>query len=145
MLLLSHTITGAIIGQKIGDPWLVSFVALASHFILDWIPHWSYDIPRKFDPWQFLQIVPDIVPSILVYIAFLFAYPELWLTITLGVTFAILPDFMTLTSYVPGLRDLFKKLNEWHGRIQVHDEPTLGLITQAVYIGLLIIILIYTK
>jgi hypothetical protein len=145
MLLLSHVVTGAVIGQKIGNPWLGSSLALASHFILDWIPHWSYDVPDRFDLREFLKMMPDIIASAIIYLTFLFSFPDQWLTITLGVAFAILPDFITLTYYLPGVRNIFKKFNAWHGRLQVHDERILGLLTQVVYISLLIIVLLAIK
>lgn len=142
MLLLTHTITGAIIGQKVGNPIVVILLAFASHFLLDWIPHWSYDVPKKFSSWEFLKILPDVIPSALVFIVFIYCYPTQWLTIILGVIASALPDFLTLTSYIPGLRSVMKKFNRWHAQLQVHDERLLGLLTQIVYIGLLITILL---
>jgi membrane-bound metal-dependent hydrolase YbcI (DUF457 family) len=141
MLLLSHAFTGAIIGEKIANPWLIGLLAFGSHFLLDWIPHWSYDVPEKMDAREFLKIVPDILPTIIIYLIFLYSFPELWFNITLGVGLAILPDFLTLTRYFTFLNRIFNKFNSWHGRIQVHDYKILGLATQIVYIGILIIIL----
>ena len=144
MILLSHTITGAIIGHKIGNPYLISAIALASHFILDMIPHWNYDVPGKFSTWKLLPILPDIIPSIIVYLVFLFSFPDQWLYISLGVCFAILPDFTTLTRYIPLLKKIFRPINKFHKKIQSEIEiPLLGLSTQIVYISFLIIILIY--
>jgi hypothetical protein len=145
MLLLAHTITGAVIGEKIGNPWLGMILALGSHFILDWIPHWSYDVPAKFDPREFIKILPDVIPSCLIYILFIFSYPEHWLTITIAVTAAIIPDFLTLTHYIPGLNKIFSTFVAWHGRLQVHDDKIIGLTSQVVYIGMLIVILLVIK
>jgi len=142
MLLLVHTVTGAIIGEKISNPWLVSFLAFGSHFILDWIPHWSYDIPKRLDPREFLRIMPDVITTACIFIIFLFVYPEMWLTIVLGVFFACLPDALTLANYLPGLRRVFQRFNNWHGRLQVHDERILGLLSQVIYVSLLMVILI---
>jgi len=142
MLLLSHAVTGAVIGQKIGNPFLISILALASHFILDWIPHWSYNVPKNLYPREIIKILPDLITSIIVYLIFIFSFPQQWLLITLGVTFAILPDLLIITHHIPGLKNIFKKFNSLHGKIQVHDEKILGLLTQAIYIGLLIIILL---
>jgi hypothetical protein len=141
MLLLAHTITGAVIGQKIGNPWLISALALGSHFLLDWIPHWSYDVPEKMDAREFIKIVPDVLPSILIYLVFLYSFPQQWFNITLGVGLAILPDFLTLTRYFPFLSKLFRRFQTFHNHIQVHDYKVLGIATQVIYIGLLIIIL----
>lgn len=146
MLLLSHTITGAVIGQKINDPTIIILLAFTSHFILDRIPHWNYNVPDKFDLWEFSKTLPDIITSILVYLVFLFAYPDQWLNISLGVCFAILPDFLTLTQYIPGLKILFKSLNKFHLKIQGHINKRYktfwGLLSQIIYITLLIIIFV---
>ena len=66
MILLAHTITGAIIGEKISNPFLVSLIALISHFILDRIPHWNYEVPKKFNAQFVLNILPDIIPSVII-------------------------------------------------------------------------------
>ncbi len=142
MLLLAHVTTGAILGEKIANPWLVCILAFGSHFILDWIPHWSYEIPKRFDPREFLRIMPDLAAAAVIFIVFLYGYPDQWLNIVLGAFFASLPDALTLANYVPGLKAIFSKFNDWHGRLQVHDERILGLLTQIVYISLIIVILI---
>ena len=41
MLELPHTIIGATIALKVGNPALALPLALASHFIVDMIPHWN--------------------------------------------------------------------------------------------------------
>lgn len=148
MLLLTHVITGAVIGQKINDPIIISTIALASHFILDSLPHSDLKVPEKFDTWKLLGILPDIIPSILVYIAFIFTFPDQWLYIHLGITFAILPDFLSLSKFIPKFRNIMSPLNKWHKKIQWQLNTTflkkiLGLLTQTIYIAILIIILVY--
>ncbi|MCH7492016.1 hypothetical protein IID19_00280 [Patescibacteria group bacterium] len=141
MLLVTHVLTGAVIGQKISDPIVLTLLALGSHFLLDWIPHWSYNVPKTNSLREFVKLLPDILPSILIYVVFIFSYPDQWVLITLGVTMAILPDFITLTRHSKNLSKIFEKINYWHGRIQVHDEKILGLVSQVIYVALLIIIL----
>ncbi len=41
MLELPHTVVGAAIAVKIGNPALALPLALASHFVLDVLPHWN--------------------------------------------------------------------------------------------------------
>lgn len=41
MLELPHTIIGAVIGTKIGDPFLAFPLAFLSNFLLDILPHWN--------------------------------------------------------------------------------------------------------
>lgn len=141
MLLVTHVLTGAVIGQKISHPIVLTLLALASHFLLDWIPHWSYNVPKKISLREFIKILPDILPAALIYITFIVSYPDQWLLITLGVSMAILPDFISLSKHSSTLNKFFQKINNWHGRIQVHDEKILGLVSQVIYVMLLIIIL----
>ena len=156
MLLLSHTITGAVIGQKTGDPIVISLIALISHFILDRIPHWNYldqqghkeyNENEKFHLWKYIEAVPDIITTLLVYFTFLFCFPDKWLEISLGVGFAILPDFLTLSKYIPYIKSVFRPLNKLHykiqGRIKKYHKAVVGLAIQILYICLLMTIFIY--
>ena len=43
MTITPHALAGAAIGSKIHSYWLVAVLALASHYILDMIPHKEYD------------------------------------------------------------------------------------------------------
>ncbi|MBU0598494.1 hypothetical protein KKF61_05930 [Patescibacteria group bacterium] len=143
MLLLSHTLTGAVIGQKIDSQAIIIPLALISHFILDHIPHWNYDVPDKYDGWTFLKTLPDIISSAIVYLTFIFIFPDQWLNITLGVGFAILPDLITLSKYISGLKKIFYYFNWLHTKVQADIEKgykrTVGLFIQTIYIGLIII------
>jgi len=48
MILATHAIAGAAAAQLFPDnPWLAFIAAFASHFILDAIPHWNYQLKSK--------------------------------------------------------------------------------------------------
>src|SRR3990167_4229064 len=136
MLLLAHVATGAVISQSISNPLLVSLVAFGSHCVLDSLPHWNYEVPKKITWREFAKIAPDILPSIIIYTAFIALYPEKWSLITLGVGFAILPDFLFLSSLIPPFAKFFKLFNDFHGKIQSHadsHEIFLGIASQIIY------------
>ncbi|XOU94898.1 MAG: hypothetical protein ACNFW9_02410 [Candidatus Kerfeldbacteria bacterium] len=144
MILLSHVVTGAVIGEKLNNPFLISAIGLASHYILDRVLHWNYKVPGSFSTWKFMRILPDIIPSILVYLFFIFSYPEKWFEISLGVAFAIMPDFATLFSYIPYIKKLYKPLHKLHKKIQSETTNVfLGLTTQILYIAFLLLIFKY--
>lgn len=42
MVLTPHILVGAVIGTKTQNLGLIVALGLASHFILDWLPHWHY-------------------------------------------------------------------------------------------------------
>lgn len=156
MLLLSHAVTGAIIGQKLGDPIIISWLSFISHFILDSIPHWNYldyqghkeyNKNEKFYLWKYIEALPDIIITILVYFTFIFCFPDQWLVISLGVGFAILPDFLSLSKYIPYIKSVFQPLNKLHyriqGRIKKYHRAATGLAIQVIYICLIMFIFIY--
>lgn len=141
MLLLAHTLTGAVIGTKISNPYLVIILSFFSHIILDIIPHSNLPFPKKADPIQILKTMPDVIPSLGIYFLFLFYFPGHWLNITLGVTFAILIDFLTLFSLMPKLNGIMSKFYHFHEIIQGETKLFLGLLTQSIYILTLLLIL----
>jgi len=79
-----------------------------------------------------------------VYLIFLFSYPDMWFNISLGVGFAILPDFLSLTKFIPGIKKIFKPLNDFHkiiqGTFKKFNELVFGLINQVIYLVFLITI-----
>lgn len=146
MLLIAHITTGAVIGQKMSDPVVICIIAFLSHFILDRIPHWNYYVPSRYNGWALLKTIPDVLPSAIIYLTFIFSFPDQWLYITLGVVFAALPDFLTLTKFIPGLKKIFLPLNNFHlkvqGKLQEAHKRVWGLAIQAFYLALLIVIFI---
>lgn len=141
MLLIAHTLTGAVIGAKISNPYLVIIISFFSHIILDSIPHVNLDFPRKADPKQILKTMPDVIPSIGIYFLFLFFFPQHWVNITLGVTFAIIMDFVTLFELIPALDKFLAKFYHFHEKIQRKDRLLLGSLIQMIYVFFLLIIL----
>ncbi len=146
MLLLAHTATGAVIGQKIDSLFIVAILGFISHFVLDHVPHWNYSVPKNFTVRTFINILPDIIPSVLIYFVFISAFPDQWLSISVGVAGAILPDFLILSKYFKKLSVVFKPLNHFHERIQGHlpksIEIPIGLFNQVLYLGILIVLFI---
>ena len=48
MLLTIHLLIGAVIGKYITNTWLIIFIALISHYVLDMIPHVSMPTPKEY-------------------------------------------------------------------------------------------------
>ncbi len=141
MILLAHMLTGAVAGVKIGNPALVAVVSLASHFLLDLVPHKDFDAPKKAEPKEFLNMWPDLLSSIAVFFALLYSYPEHWVNLLIGVTFAILPDVISIFGIFPAVRRGLGRFLAFHAAIQVRVGWTLGLTTQIMYIAILLFVL----
>lgn len=144
MVLLAHTLTGAIIGIKISNPFFVATLCFISHIILDSIPHVNLPIPRKADPLQILKTLPDVLPSIGLYFVFLYVFPQHWVNITIGVAFAIILDFLSLFELIPKFDKWLSKLYRFHERIQNKERLIEGSLFQIIYILLLLYIFIKT-
>ncbi|MDP2683841.1 MAG: hypothetical protein Q8P20_02180 [bacterium] len=147
MILLAHVTTGAVIGLKFQDPTIVILLSFLSHFILDRLPHWNYDVPKKAKSQAFLTMLPDIIPTVLVWLVFIFTYPDHWLIISVGVAFAILPDFISLGWYFPSLKKIVLPFLKFHKMIQgeiskKYNRALWGLSSQIIYLTLLILFFI---
>lgn len=106
MLSISHTLAGAAIATHVHNPYLAIPLILASHYLLDAIPHWDAGTGLsngdKSVHTAILHEIPDLLLStILVLIFFpplpstfssfssIFSYPPFW-----GAFVALLPDFL---------------------------------------------------
>ena len=67
MIITPHIVTGMVIGKELGNPFLVSVLALSSHFVLDIIPHWQENrYPWTLTKKTYIRIFLDIVVSIFI-------------------------------------------------------------------------------
>ncbi|MFA6338776.1 MAG: hypothetical protein WCW87_01835 [Candidatus Paceibacterota bacterium] len=44
MVLSTHMVVGALLAQQVSNPFVAFFVGFLSHFVLDAIPHWDYEV-----------------------------------------------------------------------------------------------------
>jgi len=98
MILLVHLLLGALIGQKILNPFLAIILAFLSHYFLDLIPHVEYNIKNiKKKQWQvaypeFLKVFLDFISG--VFLIYIFSSNHF--AIYACAFFAILPDGLSL-------------------------------------------------
>jgi len=90
VLLINHVLSGALIGALARRPLTAFAAGVASHFVLDAVPHWGDWGSRR----RFLQVaVPDGLVSLAVMGAFAAASPaDRRLAVLAGMTGAALPD-----------------------------------------------------
>lgn len=89
MISLNHVLVGTAIGLAVKQPALAAPLAFASHFVLDAIPHFSYEWPG----WKFRTIwAIDAVTSLAAIILLSMAAPQFAPAIIAGGVFAELPD-----------------------------------------------------
>lgn len=145
MIELPHTIVGAAIATKIGNPYLALPIALASHFILDLTPHWNPHLNKELKEFGKVTklttytIVIDVFLSLIA--GFLIAGKTLpdtgkFLIVIAGCFLAVLPDvaegpyfFFTKKS------GWVKKLVGFQSKLQFNVPIVPGLISQALVIA----------
>lgn len=145
MIELPHTIVGAAIATKIGNPHLALPLALASHFVMDMVPHWNPHLNKevkehgKVTKLTTYIVTIDVILSLVA--GFLIAGKALpdtgkFLIVIAGCFLAVLPDvaegphFFLSQKWRP-----VKKLVEFQSKIQFNVPIIPGLISQALVIG----------
>ncbi|HUD21070.1 MAG TPA: hypothetical protein VMQ44_03335 [Candidatus Saccharimonadales bacterium] len=148
MLTTPHATTGAVIAVLIPIPIVAIPLAIASHYVLDTIPHWQEVLGPDYRPtkWTCLRLPVDIVLALsLVYWAATL-HPNTALVIWLSAIAANLPDLDSLVPLLPIFlkNKIVKKYWDWHCRIQNETPKPYGIITQFAFvlIGLTLVYLV---
>ncbi len=141
MLQTPHVIVGTAIAIKVGNPYLAIPLALASHFVLDRVPHWNphtyteamkFGIPKKQ---TILLVLIDIGLAfglgLLIASQFLPDYRRV-LIILLAAFAAVLPDIAKYPFFLfkKARKGLYKKYVDWERSMQTDVSLAPGVLTQ---------------
>lgn len=116
MLLINHVLSGALIGTLARRPRSALVAGVASHFVLDAMPHWGkWDSQRGF-----LRVaVPDGLVSLAAVGALaVVARPDRRLAVLAGMAGAALPDVEKPTRLWFGWSPFPLAVDRFHSRIQ---------------------------
>jgi hypothetical protein len=116
VLLTNHVLSGALAGALARRAPAAFAAGVASHFVLDAVPHWGGWGSRR----RFLQVaVPDGLASLAVMGALTAAAPPgRRLSVLAGMTGAALPDLDKPTRMFFGASPFPAAFDRFHGRIQ---------------------------
>lgn len=147
MLVLPHVATGAALGALIGEPLIVVPAAIASHFVLDSIPHWQETMAPYIPTWKtYLRIPIDIGLAIALVAYALSVQQDHAVGILLGAIFASAPDLDVITIKLPKLqRGIIKKYWDWHCKIQREVTSLWGVATQLIVLAICIVTIQITR
>ena len=136
-----HLLVGAVIGKYIGNIWLVIFLALISHYILDMIPHTPMPTPPGYlkkglkGTSKKLLLLESIEPILGIFFVLFLIYlnKETSLPMIFGAFFAWFPDMITFLVWKNQLTYLDKYLPR-PGSIFYNKSKTLfvGILTQVI-------------
>lgn len=116
MLVTNHVLSGALIGAVVRRPIAAFGVGVASHFVLDMVPHWGDWRTRR----DFLSVaVPDGLAGLAAIAAFTAISPgDRRLAIMAGMAGAALPDIDKPVKLWFGRSPWPAAVNRFHDRIQ---------------------------
>ncbi len=139
-----HVIVAAAIAYKIGNPALALPLALASHLILEKVPHWNPHLNTeirkygKLTPTTMKIIYGDIIlASISGFLIAIKALPDssLFLTVLLSSFLGVLPDVAEAPYYLWHKKTvLLEKLIKFQKSLQNDTTVLPGILTQLVTI-----------
>jgi hypothetical protein len=138
-LLTNHTLTGVVLGLSIDNPWVLAPTAVASHLVMDAIPHFGHPaVAGSGDKRQRGFVILgsiDFTLSIAITVAACIIWPSRILNILVGVFGADLPDFTYIPIIMFGRDRIFRlfpfyaPLQRFLGWIQWYEKPP-GAITE---------------
>lgn len=101
----NHTVAGALIAMTVTQPAAAIPLAVASHFVMDALPHYGDNnksswLNRHFN---YVLAVDGLVMTVFL-LGILFAQPANWALIFLCAVLAVLPDVIWLPYYIADLK-----------------------------------------
>lgn len=136
MLTTPHAVTGAMLGTLLPAPVAIP-VAVASHYILDSIPHWQetlapYTPTRK----TYIRIPIDIALAVGLTLLIIHWQPAHQSRIWWSAFAANAPDLDSFLAVAPRFKQgLLKIYWDWHCQIQRETNRWYGVLTQLTVIG----------
>lgn len=125
VLVTNHVLSGALIGAVVRRPLPAFLLGVASHFVLDAVPHWG----KWRDKQHFLSVaVPDGLGGLAAiggYAAV--ARPEVRLAVVAGMAGAALPDIDKPTGIWFGWSPWPGPVNRFHAAIQDEAPERFGV------------------
>ena len=150
MLLTTHALTGAFIASQTVSPFLSYPIIVASHFLMDWIPHWDFGTGLKTaiqkagnKAWQIktktaILGLGDLFTGL--GLCFLFFQKTLPLQPILwgGVFLSLLPDFLEIPPLFLNFNPFpLKQIERLHSYVFHHSLPfPQGLIPQILILNI---------
>ena len=151
MLSIPHSLTGAFIASKLPHPALYIPLALAMHYLCDWIPHWDVGTglsngTRKRSTAILLEFVDLGITAVLVYWIFFETIGSAvaindprTVHIWIGALVGIAPDLIEAPRNFLRWEPWFiKPFNKFHGNFH-HSTPNMvvGLLPQVILVALI--------
>lgn len=144
MTATSHAVVGTVIAAKIGDPALAIPIAIASHVLLDSIPHWDTRTNgngRKDTKTLVKTIYDFLIGLILSYLIVFLLFPRTSLAYTFIIIIAAqLFDWLTVPYLFLGANSPFKYMYKFQKLFDRKLDKPWGIITQVATVFAVIVL-----
>jgi len=153
MITVIHLLVGAVIGKYVKSIWLIIIFALLSHYILDFIPHYSPSAVKGYLEGGISGadtknlVLKSLMPffGIILLACLIFLNKEFTGPMILGAFFAWFPDLLVFIGCQFHL-DWINKIVPRHGNIFYNRNTSfLGILTQIIVFIPSIILLIFNR
>lgn len=149
MRAINHAMTGALIGLVSGEPVVAIPAALASHFVLDAIPHHGSKRPDPValrSKWFAAALIADALLCGLLVLVLATDRPAYWQLAAVCAFVAASPDFLFIKRYARALSKQSANLPrfvQWTRDIQWFQRPVGALVEAAWFVAGLICLRVF--
>jgi hypothetical protein len=145
MTVTNHAVTGALVAVAIHNPWIGLPAALASHFVIDVIPHWNYFEENLL--YRRIALMADITFSLMMLIILALTVDASRRLVIAGGFLGVLPDLMFAPHHITGEPTKLHKKTPLHLSRRLHlwiqiKEFSAGIYIEAAWF-ILMLVLIY--
>jgi len=147
MRAITHAMTGAAIGFAVSEPAAALPLALASHYVLDALPHYGGGLPENEElnsPVFRGLLLADICLCPLFILLLAVQRPQHWILAAICAFIAAAPDLASINTYLRARRGETPKPNRYtrfaHG-IQWFERPLGGVVEVAWLIAMAVILI----
>ena len=140
---LNHAATGALVAAAFNKPLISLPAALLSHFVVDAIPHWNYNVPGGVGG-RIRVMIADLFLSLTLLLLLALSVGATGWLIVAGGLLGIAPDTMWLRFFLTGKpaihgnrKSLINRIREFHSWIQ-WSETSKGLLVEIAWLPIVI-------
>jgi hypothetical protein len=140
---LNHAVTGAFVGAAINKPVIALPAALLSHFVIDAIPHWNYELKPHIARRQVVMLA-DLALSLALLVILASTVDANPYLVIIGGLLGILPDTMWLRFFISGRpaitgshKRLINRMRRFHFWIQ-WSETSWGFFVELAWFPLML-------
>lgn len=152
MLEFPHVLVGAAIATAIPDPRISLPLALASHFITDYFPHWNPHLNTELKTQGQISLRSKVIIMLdaglaLIVGTYLATRSGHFIIVMLACFLAVAPDVAEIPYYFLGLKDIpwIKKLIHYQRAHQWNVKPVWGILSQVLVVLFCIFIILNSK